>query len=392
MPAINPSLAEQRANPMFRLAALVHGRDDVLHLEFGEPDFPTPAHIVAAAEASLEREHQGYGPANGIVSLREAIAARVARVNDIEAAPDQIVVTAGGTGALMASLLVTCAPGDEVLVPDPAWAGYDGMLASAGARKVYYPLQPEQDWQPDLAAMEALVSPRTRVLLVNSPSNPGGAVFPRQVMASLVAFARQHDLWLLSDECYDEMLFEGEHVSPAALDHVDGGSRVLTVGSCSKTYAMTGWRIGWVVAPPGLAPALGVVAAAQLNNLPLFVQRAAETALTGPQACVAAMRDSYRQRRDLAVEILRARALLEYVPHGAFYLLVQVARDIEPPAERPFDGVAFAERLIRERAIAVAPGVAFGPRTARHMRVSLASDAETLRAGLTDLISFAHKA
>ncbi|HEX6123581.1 MAG TPA: aminotransferase class I/II-fold pyridoxal phosphate-dependent enzyme, partial [Ktedonobacterales bacterium] len=342
MPSLNPSLAQQQANPMFRLAGLVHGRQDILHLEFGEPDFPTPAHIVAAAEASLAGERQGYGPGNGIPTLRAAIAERVARVNGLKVAPDQIIATAGGTGALMCSLLALCAPGDEVLVPDPAWAGYDGMLATAGARKVYYPLRPDHDWQPDFAAMAALLTPRTRVLLVNSPSNPGGAVFPRAVVAELVAFAARHDLWLLSDECYDEMLFEGAHVSPAALEtslEAAGPARVLTVGSCSKTYAMTGWRLGWVVAPAALAPALTLVAApaalapaltlvaaAQTNNLPLFIQRAAEAALTGPQDCVAEMRASYQRRRDLAVAILRARGLLEYTPAGAFYLLVHLAR------------------------------------------------------------------
>jgi aspartate aminotransferase/aminotransferase len=388
MPSLNPSLAQQQANPMFRLAGLVHGRQDILHLEFGEPDFPTPAHIVAAAEASLTNERQGYGPGNGIASLRAAIATRVARVNGLEVSPDQIVVTAGGTGALMCSLLALCAPGDEVLVPDPAWAGYDGMLATAGARKVYYPLRPDHDWQPDFAAMAELVTPRTRVLLVNSPSNPGGAVFPRAVVAELVDFAARHDLWLLSDECYDEMLFEGEHVSPAALEAA-GPARVLTVGSCSKTYAMTGWRLGWVVAPAALAPALTLVAAAQTNNLPLFIQRAAEAALTGPQECVAEMRASYQRRRDLAVEILRERGLLEYTPAGAFYLLVHLARAGHLAPSDPFDGVAFAERLIAERGIAAAPGVAFGPRTARYLRVSLASDAETLRAGLTGLLDFA---
>jgi aspartate aminotransferase/aminotransferase len=381
MPSVNARLAGQQANPMFRLAALVHGRADVLHLELGEPDAPTPPHIVAAAEASLAGERQGYCPSNGIASLRAAIAERVRRVDGIEATPDQIVVTTGGTGALMACLLAVCSPGDDVLVPDPAWAGYDGMLATAGARKIYYPLQPEHGWQPDLEAMRALVTPRTRVLLVNSPSNPGGAVFPRAEIAALAAFAQEHDLWLLSDECYDEMIFEGKHISPAALIESD---HVLTVGSCSKSYAMTGWRVGWAVAPAALASTLALVVAAQTNNLPLFVQRAAEAALTGPQECVAAMRERYRRRRDLAVEVLRAHDLLEYTPHGAFYVLVRVA-DVD--TGEPFDGIAFAERLIRERGIAVAPGMAFGPRTARYMRVSLASDDETLRVGLLSLIA-----
>jgi aspartate aminotransferase len=383
MPSLNPSIAFQQPNPAFRIAALVHGRDDVVHLEFGEPDFSTPAHIVEAAERSLRDERQGYGPGNGMAWLREAIAARSERVNRLAVSPDQIVVTAGGTGALMSSLLCLCQPDDEVLLPDPAWAGYDGMLAVAGARKVYYPLLPHDGWLPDLDALEAALTPRSRVLLLNSPSNPGGAVFPRETVSRLVEIARQHDLWILSDECYDEFVYEGEHVSPALFDTY---GRVLTVGTCSKSYAMTGWRVGWVAAPSALAPSLALATSAQVNNLPLFVQRAAQAALIGPQDCVREMATAYRSRRDLAVELLRAHGTLEYVPHGAFYLLIRIT-----PNAISRDSVAFAEALIRERAIAVSPGAAFGPGTAAYVRVSLASDADALRTGIERLLDFAER-
>jgi aspartate/methionine/tyrosine aminotransferase len=179
------------------------------------------------------------------------------------------------------------------------------------------------------------------------------------------------------------MVFEGQHVSPAALDSNDG--RVLTVGTCSKSYAMTGWRVGWVIAPPAVAPRIALAVTAQVNNLPLFVQRAAEAALTGPPECVRAMTTAYRERRDTAVEILRGRSLLEYVPAGAFYLLARISGD----EDAAFDGVAFAEALINKRGIAVAPGVAFGPATAHYARVSLASDRESVRAGLAGLLDFA---
>jgi aspartate/methionine/tyrosine aminotransferase len=390
MPRLNPALATQQPNPMFRIGALVYGRDDVLHLEFGEPDFPTPAHISAAANASINDERQGYGPGNGLAELRAAVARRVSRVNEFAPTAEQVVMTEGGTGGLMGSLLALCAPGDVVLTPDPGWPGYDAMLAVAGVGRAYYPLLAERGWQPDLDALEAAITPQTRVLLVNSPSNPGGAVYPAETVAALVEIAARHDLWLLSDVGYDVLVYDGNHVSPAKLD---GDGRVLTVGSFSKTYAMTGWRIGWVVAPPAVAPALGLVTAAQINNLPLFVQRAALAALDGPQACVAEMRASYQARRDLATELLRERGLLEYTPAGAFYLLVPVARAagyglVEEPGE-PFDALAFAEALITERGIALAPGSAFGSRAARYVRVSLASAPETLRAGITGLLDFA---
>jgi aspartate aminotransferase len=386
MAKVNLSLAAQMPNPMFRLAALVHGRDDVVHLEFGEPDFPTPPHIADAAIRSIRDERQGYGPGNGILALREAIADRVGRVNGITAAPDQIIASAGGTGGLMALLACFCAPGDEVLVPDPAWAGYDGMLAAVGARLVRYPLAPERGWQPDLDALESAITPRTTVLLVNSPSNPCGAVYPRETITRLLDIARRHDLWLLSDECYDEFVYEGEHVSPAALD--DEG-RVVTIGTCSKPYAMTGWRVGWVVAPASLARAVTIAVSAQINNLPLFTQRAALAALTGPQDCVREMAAAYRARRDTVASMLQERGLLEYVPAGAFYYLLPAVRVVPPESRPAFDGVAFAEALIAARKIAVAPGVAFGPAASGYMRVSLASTLESLRAGIEGLFDFA---
>lgn len=386
MPRMNPALATQQPNPMFRIAALVYGRDDVLHLEFGEPDFATPAHISSAAVTSITTERQGYGPGNGIAALRAAVADRVARVNGFTPTADQVVMTAGGTGGLMGSLLCLCSPGDVVLTPDPGWPGYDAMLAVAGVGRAYYPLLPENSWLPDLDAIEAAITPQTRVLLVNSPSNPGGAVYPLETIAALVEIAARHDLWLLSDECYDELVYDGRHVSPAALD-MDG--HVLTVGSFSKSFAMTGWRIGWAVAPPAIAPALGLTTAAQINNLPRFVQRAALAALEGPQQCIAEMRASYVARRNLATDLLAERDLLEYTPAGAFYLLIPVARAAGYGADEPFDTLAFAEALIAERGIALAPGMAFGRHTERYVRVSFASSPDALRAGISGLLDFA---
>jgi aspartate/methionine/tyrosine aminotransferase len=375
---------------MFRIGALVHGRDDILHLEFGQPDFPTPAHIVEAAERSLRDEKQGYGPSNGLASLREAIATRVTRVSKSTANPDQIIVTTGGTGALMACLLGVTVPGDEVLVTDPAWAGYEGILAVAGAHMLRYPLLADHGWQPDLEALKSAITPRTRVLLLNSPSNPAGAVYPEATIASLVEIADHHGLWILSDECYDELIYEGQHISPMSLDH---SRRVITVGTFSKTYAMTGWRIGWLVAPPALLSGLNMIVAAQVNNLPTFVQRGAEAALRGSQQCAQDMLAAYRDRRDLAVEVLHTYGMFSYLPAGAFYLLIAIAQgnDSDTLLAFPnFDSVRFAESLIAERGIAVAPGAAFGIRTNAYARVSLASSPDTLRRGISGLLEFAH--
>jgi aspartate aminotransferase len=387
MPRMNPRLDGREVNVMFRIGALVHGRADVIHLEFGEPDFPTPAHIVAAAQASLANERQTYGPGPGLPWLRAAIAARVARVNRFAPQPEQVVATMGGTGGLMCALLGLCAPGDEVLTPDPAWPGYDAMIAAAGATQVSYPLAPAQGWEPDLDALEALCTPRTKALILNSPANPTGAVFRRETVERLVALAQRRDFWILSDECYDELIYTGAHLSPATLDP----ERVVTIGTCSKAYAMTGWRVGWAVAPTRVAAAIGVVSTAAINNIPTFAQRAAEAALTGPQECVAEMREAYQRRRDLATGLLDAHGLLEYTPSGAFYLLIDVARAAGLPDGADFDSLAFAEALLHEKGIAVGPGVAFGERIPRHVRVSLARSDGEIRAGITGALEFAHE-
>ncbi len=386
MPEANPIVARESPNPMFRISNMIHGRGDIIHLELGEPNFPTPPHIVEAAQRSLRDERQGYGPGNGIATLRDAIAARVARVSQLSVDPMNVVACAGGTGAVMTALLTLCAPGDEVLMPDPAWAGYDAMLAASGTRRVRYQLGAENGWLPDLDGIEAAITSRTRVLLLNSPSNPTGTVFPREVVQRLVEIAERHDLWILSDECYDEIVFEGDHVSPAALGALD---RTIIVGTCSKSYAMTGWRVGWAVVPPRLAGPFGLMVAAQINNLPLFVQRAAHAALTGPQDCVLDMVAAYRRHRDIAVELLWSRGVLDRGPQGAFYLLVPVARLSDTSVHTAFDSVAFAEGLIEAKGVAVAPGLAFGPATAGHVRVSLASGEVELRSGIAALLDFA---
>jgi aspartate aminotransferase/aminotransferase len=382
---MNPRLDGRDINVMFRIGALVHGRADVIHLEFGEPDFPTPAHIVAAAQASLANERQTYGPGPGLPSLRAAIAERVARVNHFAPAAEQVIATMGGTGGLMCALLALCAPGDEVLTPDPAWPGYDAMIAAAGATQVPYALASAQGWDPDLAALEAICTPRAKVLILNSPSNPTGAVFSRATTERLVEFAQRRDLWILSDECYDQLIYAGEHLSLATLDP----ERVVTVGTCSKAYAMTGWRVGWAVAPARIATAIGIASTSAINNIPTFAQRAAEAALTGPQECVAEMREAYRRRRDLATGLLDAHGLLEYTPTGAFYLLINAALAAGLPDDASFDSLTFAEALLREKGIAVGPGAAFGERIQRYVRVSLARSDDEIRDGVTGALDFA---
>ena len=224
---------------------------DVLHLEIGQPDFSTPTHIVEAAHAAARAGMTRYTPNAGLASLREAIAEKVERENLIPAAPDRIVVTMGAMQGLYASLLAILEPGDEVLVPDPGYPNYGMAISLCGARPIPYPLRPQAGFQPDTEAIPALIGDRTKAIMINSPSNPTGNVISRECMARMAEIAERFDLYVISDECYEKILFAGSHVSPASMGDPE---RFFTVNSFSKTYAMTGWRVGYVVAPPRLAP------------------------------------------------------------------------------------------------------------------------------------------
>ncbi|HYT33594.1 MAG TPA: pyridoxal phosphate-dependent aminotransferase, partial [Ktedonobacteraceae bacterium] len=244
-------------------------------LQIGEPSFRTPEHIRAAACRAIESERMTYGPAAGWPWLRELLAAKIERVNGYVVDAEQAAIAVGGTGAIMAALTATVGPGDEVLICDPHWPQYLMQLAVCGATAVPYPLDPQNEWLPDVARMERLVTPRTRLLIINSPGNPTGAVFPAPLVAELLEFARRHDLYLLADECYDELVFEGKHVSPATLmtrKEFDGG-RVICVYTFSKTYAMTGWRIGYLTAGRPLMKTIVDVLNASYTNISTPVQR-----------------------------------------------------------------------------------------------------------------------
>ncbi len=388
LPVIDITTLSSVAQQMWREAAV---RGEVLPpaslLHIGEPSFRTPEHIRRAAIQSIESEVTTYGPSEGWLWLRELLVEKIARVNGYTVEPRNIAVGVGGTGAIMAALTATVGPGDEVLIPDPHWPQYLLQLACCGAIGVPYPLDPQHEWLPDIERLESLVTPRTRMIIMNSPGNPTGAVFPLSIVQSLLDFARRHDLYLLSDECYDEIIFEGKHISPATLlapGEFEAG-RVICVYTFSKTYAMTGWRIGYVVAGRQLMKTIIDVLNASNTNVSTIVQRAAAAALTGPQDCVAEMRDTYHRRRDLTVNLLKDFGRYVYTPHGAFYTMVDVtARDGTPRRGRQF-----ALDLLRECNVTVAPGSGFGSVSSHCVRVSLAASDEEIERGVKAIYLFA---
>src|SRR6266536_295826 len=371
----------------FELQQEAEARGEVLlpaaRLHIGEPSFRTPEHIRLAAIDALHTETITYGPAAGWPWLRELIAEKIERVNGYHVGPQQVAIAMGGTGAIQTALIATVGVGDEVLIPDPHWPHYTMQLACCCATPVSYPLYSENEWLPDVAHLERLVTPRTRLLLINSPGNPTGAVYPAQLVEDLLNFARRHDLYLLSDECYDEVLFEGMHVSLCALlahDEFNQG-RVICVYTFSKTYAMTGWRIGYLVTGTQILKTITYVLDASYTNISTIVQRAAAAALTGPQDCVVEMRQIYQHRRDLVVSLLKDLGRYIYTPHGAFYILIDVTS--REGGERR--GRQFALDLLRERNVAAAPGSTFGLVAENYVRVSLAATDEEIVHGIREI-------
>ncbi|GAC1341255.1 MAG: pyridoxal phosphate-dependent aminotransferase [Candidatus Dormibacteria bacterium] len=375
---LNPAIAEMGRSGIRDIMDAAWGRAAVIRLEVGEPDFPTPAHVVEAAHAAALEGHTGYMPSAGIPQLREALAVKVQERNGYSVEPFQTIVTQGGVEAIYASLLTLTQPGDEILLPDPAWPNFLMMARLLNLTAVTYPLTSEAGFVPTPETLEGLVTERTSVIVVNSPSNPLGAVIGRSRMTELLEFVERHGLWMVSDECYDEISFSGTFVSPASI----APERVVSVYSFSKTYAMTGWRIGYAVAPRELAPTLAKAQEPLISCVNTPTQHAALAALTGPQQIVAEMRDAYHQRRDLALTVLAGATLHAFTPEGAFYLWVDI-RGIGLPSRE------VAMRLLDERGVAVAPGSAFGERGEGFLRVSLASSAGALSEGLRRLVDFA---
>lgn len=347
----------------------------MIHLEVGEPDFATPAHVIEAAHRAAAEGFTKYTPNAGLTELRAAVAERYGPRLGRDLTVENVVVAPGAVAAIAATLFAVLDPGDEILVPDPGWPNYRSAVTLAGATARPYPLRQDLGFEPDLAELPRLIGPRTKAILVNSPSNPTGRVLPRHVIEGLVEIANRHDLLLVSDEVYEEFTYDAEHFSPAT---VDDDGRVVVISGVSKTYAMTGWRIGYTLAPTGLASTIAKLQEGLFSCASAVSQKAAEAALLGPQSCVADMLDVYRRRRDLVVDMLGKAGLLAVEPNGSFYALVDVTR-------RSHDSQRLAEDLISAKRVATAPGATFGELGEGRVRISFATNTDALHTGLDRL-------
>jgi aspartate aminotransferase len=385
MAALEPSatmVMAARAGAM-RAAGL-----DVIDLSVGEPDFPTPAHICQAAEEAIRAGFTKYTPAAGIPALRQAVADDYARRSGLAVSPAQVVVSNGAKHALHNVFTGLLDEHDEVVVPAPYWVSYAELVKLCGARPVLVETRIEDDFKLRPEALRAALTPRTRMLLVCSPSNPTGVVYTPEELGALADVAIEADLAVVADEIYDQLVFDGRH-SPSFPTLRPGLSdRTIVVAGVSKTYSMTGWRIGWTIAPEPLSKALGSLQSQETSNPSSISQHAALAALTGPQACVAAMRDAFQKRRDLVAARLRALPGVR-LPDigGAFYAFFDIKAPLEEARAAGLGtSLAWCEALLERQQVALVAGSAFGAEG--HVRMSFAAGEETLERGLDRIAAF----
>ena len=364
-----------------------YGRDrqGLTQLWVGEGDKPTPGFIIEAAKASLDRGETFYTYQAGIPELREAIARYMTRVYGAapgggDFAPDRFFVSIGGMQALDMAVRLTVGPGQEALIPSPAWPNFAGALANNAARAVFVPLTSGVRWGLDPERLEAAVTPATRAILFNSPANPTGYVATREELVAVLDIARRHNLWIVADEIYGRLTFSGER-APSFHDVMAADDKILFVQTFSKNWAMTGWRIGWLEAPAALGPTVENLVQYGVSGVPVPAQRAAVVALEQGEPFLAEMRNQMRGNRDiLAAGLLSTGRARFALPDGAFYIFTTI--EGEP------DTRSLAFRWIDEAGVGAAPGSAFGPGGEAYLRLCFASSPQTLTEATRRLVAW----
>ena len=356
---------------------------DVINLSVGEPDFNTPAHIKEAAKKAIDDNFTFYTPVAGYMSLRKAVSDKLKRENGVDYAPEQIVVANGAKQALCNVILASINPGDEVVIPMPAWVSYVEMVKLAGGTVVSVDADITQDFKITPDQLEKAITPATRMLLLCSPSNPTGSVYSREELQAIVDVLAKHpDVMVLADEIYEHINFTGSFTSMAAFPEI--ADRVILINGVSKAYAMTGWRIGYCAAPLWLAKAVTKLQGQYTSNASSIAQKAAEAAYTGSQECVAEMNEAFRRRRDLVVELASdIPGLKVNRPQGAFYLFPEVSAYIgktTPEGKKIERSADLAMYLLESGHVATVDGGAFGMEG--YIRLSYATSDDNIREAL----------
>ena len=370
-----------------RASAMAASGLNVIDLSVGEPDFPTPEHICKAADAAIRAGKTKYTPAAGIPDLRKAVAEDCTRRTGLKVTPAQVIVSNGAKHSLHNVFTALLDEGDEVIVPTPYWVSYAELIKLAGAKPVLLSTRIEDDFKLRPEALRKALTPRTRMLLLCSPSNPTGVVYTAEELGALADVAIEADLAVVSDEIYDQLVFDGRRSVSFPTLRPGLESRTVVVAGVSKTYSMTGWRIGWTICPEPLAKAIGNLQSQETSNPCSISQHAAVAALTGPQECVADMCRAFERRRDLVAARLAALPGVR-LPRigGAFYAFF----DIAPHLARGTNGITtsrqWCEALLEKEHVAVVAGSAFGAEG--HVRMSFAAAEEKLEEGLDRIARF----
>ncbi len=345
---------------------------DIVHMEVGEPDFDTPAHVKRAAEEALARGMTKYTPSAGLPELREAIAEHLA-TKGISTDSKNVIVTPGAKHAIFCALAATLDPGDEVIIPSPCWT-YEAMVRIAGGKPVLIESKQSDEFKVKVEQVQEALNRNTRMLLLNYPNNPTGAVMQQKDLQPIIDLAIDHELWVLSDEIYDCLVYDEKHMSVMSL--ANAAERTIYINGFSKAYAMTGWRLGYAVAPVELVKEINKIQQASTTCAAGFVQAGGVAALCGPQDCVREMRDEYRKRRDAIVNGLNSIDEFECAkPAGAFYVFPRIKK----PEVSSLD---FCESLLREAGVAAVPGSGFGPYGEGHVRFSYATSIQNIQRAL----------
>jgi arginine:pyruvate transaminase len=356
---------------------------DVIFLTVGDPDQAAPEAVIATTIEALRRNRTGYSPIIGYPQVRAAVAARFEQRTGRPCSADNVVLTPGTQGGLFCTLNCLAGPGDEVILPEPIYGPYAGVIGASGARMVNVPLRAEKGFHPDLDSLARAVTPQTRVIWINSPHNPTGAVFTADEIAGIAELCRAHDLWLLSDEVYEDLAFARPHVSPWSLP--DMAERTIVVSSLSKSHAMAGFRFGWVIGPPALSRHLFDFLLCMYFGGPAFIQDGALAALGGELPEVSALRDTYRRRAlKLAGILTEAPNCRAIPPEGGMFVLFDV-RGSRLGAQD------FARELLLRENVALLPCDGFGPSARGHLRIALTAPEPRLEEAGRRIVRFAHE-
>ncbi|QRI66213.1 pyridoxal phosphate-dependent aminotransferase (plasmid) [Shinella sp. PSBB067] len=382
--SISPQAAAAPASGIAAVMKHGFGRSDIVPLWVGEGDLPTPALICRAAAAALERGETFYVPQPGIPELRQALARYHDRVygglfgKPFE--PGRFFVTGSGMQAIQLAVRIVAGVGEEILVPTPAWPNFPASVGVAGAhaREVAMRFDPA-GWTLDLDLLEASISPRTRAIFLNSPSNPTGWTADPLLLQAMLDLSRKHDLWIIADEVYGRFTYSKALAAPSLHSLVTEDDRVLFVNTFSKNWAMTGWRIGWIEAPAGLGPTIENLIQYSTSGVAAFMQRAACAALDDGEAFLAAQTERCRRGLECVASALSTSSRIEFAPAGAFYLFFRI--------DGITDSTAFAERLLRETGVGLAPGRAFGMAGEGYFRLCFARDAQALSTAAERLLA-----